>query len=133
MKNIHPNILQLAPYNKNSRRDSSQFTQLHIKFKKHASKSNVAFFQKYTSFRVQPVQQVAVTGGRGVPKGEGCLPKWRGYLPVGCLPRGRGVSALGRCLLGGCLAGGVMHPPPPVDRMRDTCKNIILPQLRCGR
>ena len=23
--------------------------------------------------------------------------------------------------------------PIPVDRMTDTCKNITLPQLRCGR
>ena len=26
-----------------------------------------------------------------------------------------------------------ISPPPPVNRITDTCKNITLPQLRCGR
>ena len=30
-----------------------------------------------------------------------------------------------------CLLG--YHPPPPVNRITDMCKNITLPQLRCGR
>ena len=25
------------------------------------------------------------------------------------------------------------RPPPPVNRITDRCKNITLPQLRCGR
>ena len=32
-------------------------------------------------------------------------------------------------LLGGVCPGA----DPPVDRMTDRCKNITLPQLRCGR
>ena len=27
----------------------------------------------------------------------------------------------------------VRYSPPPVDRITDACKNITLPQLRCGR
>ena len=61
----------------------------------------------------------------------------QGRLPRGCLPRG--VSA-GGCLPRGCLARGCLlrvfchtHPLPPVNRMTDTCENITLPQLRCGR
>ena len=87
---------------------------------------------------------------RGVCPGGGvCLP--RGW----CLP-GRGVSAQGEgCVCpgggmsaqgvvsageGGCLPRGVYLPrgcladtPHPVNRMTDRCKNITLPQLRCGR
>ena len=51
-------------------------------------------------------------------------------IPVGCVPSaavavcwGRGVSARrGMCVC-----------PPPVNRIADTCENIALPQLRCGR
>ena len=43
-------------------------------------------------------------------------------LAVGCLPVGVCVSAAG---------GGSARPP--MDRMTDTCRNITLPQLRCGR
>ena len=39
-----------------------------------------------------------------------------------------GVSAWG-----GCLPRGVSARYPPVNRMTDGCKNITLPQLRCGR
>ena len=50
----------------------------------------------------------------------------RGCLPGGCLPRGvcpeEGVST----------QGGVSAQPPPPPRT-DRCKNITLPQLRCGR
>ena len=45
-----------------------------------------------------------------------------------------GVSALG----GVCPGGVSQHtlgqtPPPAVNRITGMCKNIILPQLRCGR
>ena len=94
---------------------------------------------------------------RGRPGGvcRGCL--LRGCLLRGCLPRGvsaggclPGVSAQGGVCpgvvcLGGCLLRGVSAPGgvcwgcvyllrvPPVNRMTDRCKNITLPQLRCGR
>ena len=60
----------------------------------------------------------------------GCLPR------VGCLPRG--VSAQCGCLPRGDLSRGVsasglgVADTPPVNRMTDRCKNITLPQLRCG-
>ena len=47
----------------------------------------------------------------------------RGVCPGG----GGGVSSHGVSVWG-CLPGGV-----PVDRMKDACENITLPQLRCGR
>ena len=57
-------------------------------------------------------------------------------IPVGCVPSapvtaswGGGVCP-GACLCRGVLAGGVC---PPVNRITDRCKNITLPQLRCGR
>ena len=56
-----------------------------------------------------PPAAVAVPGAGG------------GCLPVGCLPR-QGVSAR-----------GVSARHHPVDRIAGTCKNITLPQLRCGR
>ena len=44
-------------------------------------------------------------------------------IPVGCVPS----TAM-------AVPGGVCQTPLPlVDRMIDTCKNITLPQLRCGR
>ena len=52
---------------------------------------------------------------QGVSAQGGCLPR-------GCLPKG-GVCP------GGCLPG----TPTPVNRIRDRCKNITLPQLRCRR
>ena len=52
-------------------------------------------------------------GGGGVYLG-GCLPR-------GCLPGGEGVAAQ-----------RVVHLHP-VNRITDTCKNITLRQLRCGR
>ena len=44
--------------------------------------------------------------------------------------RGRGNGA---CVAGGgaFVAGSILAPPP--NRMTDRCKNITLPQLRCGR
>ena len=50
----------------------------------------------------------------------------------------RGVSAPG-LLPGAVCSGGRGYPSmhwgrhPPDNRMTDTCKNITLPQLRCGR
>ena len=56
-------------------------------------------------------------------------------MPRGCLHRVAGVCLGGVCpgefLPGGYLPGGVSGRHP-LDRMTDTCKNIILPQLRCG-
>ena len=46
-----------------------------------------------------------------------------GSAQEGCLSARRGV----------CLLGGVCQTHPPVNRMTDRCKNITLPQLRCGR
>ena len=34
---------------------------------------------------------------------------------------------------GGCLLPGGVRYCPPVNRITDACKNITLPQLRCGR
>ena len=42
---------------------------------------------------------------------------------------GRRLGVHGR----GVFVAGVWHPCPPVNRMTDRCKNITLPQLRCGR
>ena len=98
-------------------------------------------------------------GGRGVcswgvsaPWGGVC--SWGGLLLLGGVCSSWGVSApLGGCLLllgvvcswggglfllgGVCSWGGIPActdaDPSPVDRMTDTCKNITLPQLRCGR
>ena len=56
-------------------------------------------------------------------------------MPRGCLPRG--VSAQDGVCLGVSARGGVsqdaLGQKPPVNRMTERCKNIILPQLRCGR
>ena len=66
--------------------------------------------------------------------------------PGGCLLPGVGVSARGGvCSWGGLFLRGVCSwgvvsqhalrqtPPPPVNRVTHTCKNITLAQLRCGR
>ena len=42
-------------------------------------------------------------------------------IPVGCVP-----SAA-------VAVGGGVSTSPPVNRITDACKNITLPQLRCGR
>ena len=59
---------------------------------------------------------------------------------VGVCPGGlpKGVSTRGDVCPGGvcsrgCLPGGCLPDTSPVDRMTDMCKNITLPQLRCGR
>ena len=92
-------------------------------------------------------------------KGRGLYPSM--HWARGCVSQhalGRGVSALGVSAQGGCLPGGVclwsqrgclpralpgrgvsasgprgVWHTPPVKRMTDRCKNITLPQLRCGR
>ena len=47
------------------------------------------------------------------------------YLVLG------GTWSWGGCLVpGGAVPGQVL---PPLNRMTDACKNITLPQLRCGR
>ena len=85
----------------------------------------------------------------------GCVPPVRWPYLTACSPGGvcsrggvcsggvccGGVSGPGGCLvLGGCLVPGggcvcswgcVRYPP--VNRITDACKNITLPQLRCGR
>ena len=52
----------------------------------------------------------------------------------GSAPEGDVCSGEGLLLVpgGGCIpaCNGVDHP---VNRITDTCKNITLPQLRCGR
>ena len=54
-------------------------------------------------------------------------------IPVGCVTS----AALAICPGGGCLPGGVCPnacwDTTPMNRMTDRCKNITLPQLRCGR
>ena len=67
--------------------------------------------------------------GQGVPGPGGCT-WYRGVYLVG------GVPGLGWCTWSGGVPGlgGVPGQVlPPVDRITDACKNITLPQLRCGR
>ena len=76
---------------------------------------------------------------RGVSApGGGGVSALGGVCSGGSAP-GEGVSAWGG-LLGGCLLRGGGHLLrgggcllPPVNRITDACKNITLPQLRCGR
>ena len=67
--------------------------------------------------------------------GGGCLPG--GCLPGGGVcPGGEVSAAWGRCLPGGagvCPRGVYQTPPQPPWTEWQTCKNITLPQLRCGR
>ena len=82
--------------------------------------------------------RVSAQGGvcSGMSAQGGCLPRV-GCLPRECLP-GRGVCAE-ECLPGrGCLRRGVSAQRvsarhPPVERMTDSCKNITLSQVCCGR
>ena len=71
-------------------------------------------------------------------------------IPVGCVPPAccqylPAYTVLGGLLLGGAWSQGCLllvtegcipayNGPdlPPVNRITDTCKNITLPQLRCG-
>ena len=68
--------------------------------------------------------------GDGVP-GLGGWCTWSGggtwlgvYLVQGGVPGPGGMAAPGP---------GDVRYSPPVNRMTDVCKNITLPQLRCGR
>ena len=71
-------------------------------------------------------------GGVCIPWAGGCLP--RGFC-LGGLPRG--VSAPGDVCQGsgqGGVCRGVCHTHThPVNRITDSCENITLPQLHCGR
>ena len=46
-----------------------------------------------------------------------------------------GVPGPGGCTWSGRVPGpgGVPGQLPPINRITDACKNITLPQLRCGR
>ena len=68
---------------------------------------------------------------RGVPGPGGVSVP--GGLVVG-VAWSRGGLLLGGCLLpGGVVSQHALRQTPPVDRITDTCKNITLAQLRCGR
>ena len=55
---------------------------------------------------------------------------WGGvFLGVGVFSWGWGVSSSG----GGCIPACTEADTPPVKRITDACRNITLPQLRCGR
>ena len=104
------------------------------------------------SSRMRTARVLTVSPSMLCARGWGCLLlggvcSWGGRV---CLLLGGGVSALGGVCswglsaLGGCLfLGGVcsegcvsqhaLRQTLPVNRMTDTCKNITLPQLRCGR
>ena len=92
------------------------------------------------SKRVYLVRLVYLVLG-GVPSLGGCTWSWEVgvgvYLVLGGVP-GPGGMYLVRGGGGVCLAGPrrmylVRYSPPPLDRITDACKNITLPQLRCGR
>ena len=83
----------------------------------------------------QLVGRIPWYSGREVSAwGEGVVFAWGGLSSQGvCLP-GRSVCPEG-CLPGGGIPACTEadSPPPPwTDRMTDKCKNITLPQLRCG-
>ena len=82
-----------------------------------------------------------VPGQGGVPGPGGCTWSrggylvWGVYLVPGVCAWSRGVYLVpGGYLAGPGGSGGVPGQVlPPVDRITDACKNITLPQLRCGR
>ena len=63
--------------------------------------------------------EVSVQGEKGVCRGVLGGSAKKGGLPGGCLP--------GSVCPGGCL------PDSPLNRIRERCKNITLPQLHCGQ
>ena len=97
---------------------------------------------------------IVQTLNKGVPKlktslsGSQMAEEKQECIPAGCAPS-TGVAILvgGGVCLEGCLPGGLCVCPggggvpaqgvvletPPVNRITERCKNITLPQLRCGR
>ena len=84
--------------------------------------------------------------GRGVsalgvsaPGGGGFVPGQRGVSAIGGCTWSQGVGVVhlvqgwGVYLVRGGVCSGGGQVLPPVNRITDTCKNITLPQLRCGR
>ena len=71
------------------------------------------------SSRMHTARLLTVSPGRCCA-GGGCL------LARGVSLPGRGVSLPG-------VSQHALRQPPPVNRITHTCKNITLPQLRCGR
>ena len=82
-------------------------------------------------------------GGCLLPRGvcsQGGVCSWGVSAPWGCVCP-RGVCSRGCMLLGVSAPGGVgavvsqhaLRQTPPMDRITDSCKNITLAQLHCGR
>ena len=65
--------------------------------------------------------------GPGDPPGQ--TPQLPPWMWPGNLQGMLGYHPLETC----CKTCWDTTPPPPVNRITDTCKNITLPQLRCGR
>ena len=65
----------------------------------------------------------------------GCVPPARRpYLPgAGGVPGRGGVPGPRGVVCTWSRGGTWSGTPPPVNRITHTCKNITLPQLRCGR
>ena len=88
------------------------------------------------SSRMRTIRRSSRLLGGGVCQPGGCLPGG-GCLPArGRLPAGGVFYLPGQCLPGGggvCPGGCLADTPTPMDRMTDTCENITLPQLHCGR
>ena len=97
---------------------------------------------KLHSSRMRTARALTVShsklGGGGVSAPGGVCLLWWGLLLGVSGPGGMGVSGPGVSALGGVWSrGGVWSQGvcevPPVNRITDACKNITLPQLRCGR
>ena len=99
--------------------------------KENTSKTRLHSSRMHTARLLTVSPSMHCSGGRGCLLGGGAW-SWGDLLVGGVCSRG--------CLLrgGGCLVLGVWYPTcteadPSVNRATDTCKNITLPQLRCGR
>ena len=63
----------------------------------------------------------------------------QGCIPVGCVPPAHNLMAVGvsltetPCTETLCTETPLDRDHPPVNRITDRCKNIILLQLHCGR
>ena len=94
--------------------------------------SLVSFMRLHGNFSVTRMHSSRMRTARSLPYGGLCP---RGSCPGGSLSRGvrcSGVSCLGGSRVS--VQGGLTdRDRPPVNRMTDRCKNITLPQLRCGR